>query len=156
MRRASLLVRFAVLAAALVPAGALGATYAAYDVLGRLVAARDLGPTPSTYTSSHTLSGHVHETLTVAPTTWSWSEYVDSGRAPAVRTYPSGFQVVDVRDGVGALRSRSDAGGTQLLHFVETGRGYLTRFVEHQRDFAARGLQIEVELLDQGRGQGRG
>lgn len=68
MRRASLLVRFAVLAAALVPAGALGA---AYDVLGRLVAAHDLGPTPSTYTASRTLSGHVHETLMVAPTTWS-------------------------------------------------------------------------------------
>lgn len=42
---------------------------------------------PSIAVASHTLSGHVHETLTVAPTTWSWSEYVDSGRAPAVRTY---------------------------------------------------------------------
>lgn len=69
---------------------------------------------PSLATASHTLAGHVHETLTVAPTTWSWSEYVDGGRAPAVRTYPSGLQVVDVRDGVGALRSRSDAVGTQL------------------------------------------
>ena len=40
-----------------------------------------------------------------------------------------------------------DAGTGQLLHFGETGRGYLTRFAEHQRSFANQGLDIEVNLL---------
>jgi hypothetical protein len=38
-------------------------------------------------------------------------------------------------------------GSGELLHFGETGRGYLTRFSEHQRDFAKQGLEVEVELL---------
>lgn len=40
-----------------------------------------------------------------------------------------------------------EAGSGRLLHFGETGRGYLTRFAEHQRDFAGRGIDIEVQLL---------
>ncbi len=39
------------------------------------------------------------------------------------------------------------AGTGRLLHFGETGRGYLTRFAEHQRDYARLGIDIEVDLL---------
>lgn len=35
----------------------------------------------------------------------------------------------------------------ELLHFGETGRGYLTRFAEHQRDYARLGIDIDIELL---------
>ena len=35
----------------------------------------------------------------------------------------------------------------ELLHFGETGRGYLTRFAEHQRDYAKLGIDIDVDLL---------
>jgi hypothetical protein len=41
-----------------------------------------------------------------------------------------------------------DADTGRLLHFGETGRGYLTRFAEHQRFFAKLGIDIDVELLD--------
>ena len=40
-----------------------------------------------------------------------------------------------------------EAGSGRLLHFGETGRGYLTRFAEHQRDYARLGVDIEVDLL---------
>jgi hypothetical protein len=40
-----------------------------------------------------------------------------------------------------------DAATGQVLHFGETGRGYLTRFAEHQRDVARLGIDIDVELL---------
>jgi hypothetical protein len=40
-----------------------------------------------------------------------------------------------------------EAGSGRLLHFGETGRGYLTRFAEHQRDYARLGIDIEVDLL---------
>jgi hypothetical protein len=40
------------------------------------------------------------------------------------------------------------AGTDRLLYFGETGRGYLTRFAEHQRDFAQRGVRITVDRLD--------
>jgi RHS repeat-associated protein len=40
-----------------------------------------------------------------------------------------------------------DANTRQLLHFGETGRGYQTRFVEHQRDYAVDGTDISVDLL---------
>ena len=40
-----------------------------------------------------------------------------------------------------------EAGTGRLLHFGETGRGYLTRFAEHQRDYARLGMDIEVDLL---------
>jgi hypothetical protein len=35
----------------------------------------------------------------------------------------------------------------RILHFGETGRGYLTRFNEHLRTFAKLGIQIRVEPL---------
>lgn len=35
----------------------------------------------------------------------------------------------------------------RLLHFGETDRGYMTRFIEHQRSFAKMGIDIEVDLL---------
>lgn len=40
-----------------------------------------------------------------------------------------------------------DSATGQLLHFGETGRGYLTRFTVHQRAFAASGIEIEVNFL---------
>ena len=40
-----------------------------------------------------------------------------------------------------------EAGTGRLLHFGETGRGYLTRFAEYQRDYARLGIDIEVDLL---------
>ncbi|MEX1027927.1 MAG: Hint domain-containing protein, partial [Candidatus Paceibacterota bacterium] len=40
-----------------------------------------------------------------------------------------------------------DAASDRLLHFGETGRGYLTRFAEHQREYALLGIDIEVDLL---------
>lgn len=41
-----------------------------------------------------------------------------------------------------------DAGTGHLLHFGETGRGYLVSFAEHQRDFAQLGIRVRVDLLD--------
>ena len=41
-----------------------------------------------------------------------------------------------------------DASSGRLLHFGETGRGFLTRFAEHQRDYAGLGIRIRVDLLN--------
>ena len=35
----------------------------------------------------------------------------------------------------------------ELLHFGETGRGYMTRLAEHQRSFNRLGIDVDVELL---------
>jgi RHS repeat-associated protein len=40
-----------------------------------------------------------------------------------------------------------DASTRELLHFGETGRGYLTRLAEHQRDYAKLGIRLKVDLL---------
>jgi hypothetical protein len=40
-----------------------------------------------------------------------------------------------------------EVGTRRILHFGETGRGYLTRFAEHQRFYAKLGIDIEVQLL---------
>jgi hypothetical protein len=39
-----------------------------------------------------------------------------------------------------------EAGSDRVLHFGETGRGYLTRFAEHQRAFDEMGIDIEVQF----------
>lgn len=36
----------------------------------------------------------------------------------------------------------------ELLHFGQTGRGYLTRLAEHQRDYAKLGIRLKSDLLD--------
>jgi hypothetical protein len=46
------------------------------------------------------------------------------------------------------------AGSGELLHFGETGRGFMTRFAEHQRAYATRGMDIEVQLLRSVDGKG--
>ncbi len=40
-----------------------------------------------------------------------------------------------------------EIGSGRLLHFGETGRGYLSRFAEHQRAFDKLGIDIRVDLL---------
>jgi len=41
-----------------------------------------------------------------------------------------------------------DAGSGRLLHFGETGRSYVTRLAEHQRDYARQGIRLQIDLLD--------
>lgn len=157
-------------------AGALGGVqllftaFAAVKGVGRGVAAIR-GSGPATAATQSGLTGLVNPRLTLRLEafrayranggTMQMSRWVKATQGnPTYGTgFRSGFADWSRRISQPAHRNRLDAAGPhdvyvlreagsgRLLHFGETGRGYLTRFTEHQRQFAKRGIDIEVDLL---------